>query len=55
MYSPCRVCTADTELGGFKIPKGCGVMLNSVGMAMDPRWFPDPAVSPAGAPPTAHD
>ena len=40
MYSPCRVCTEDVELGGYVIPEGVGVMLNMVGMAHDDKWFP---------------
>ena len=40
MYSPCRVCTEDVELGGYVIPQGVGVMLNMVGMAHDDKWFP---------------
>lgn len=45
MYSPCRLCTEEVELGGYIIPKGTGVMLNMVGMAVDDKWFPRHAVS----------
>lgn len=46
MFSPCRVATKDSVLGGHHIPKGCGVMLNSLGVAYDARWFPEPRVRP---------
>ena len=45
MYSPCRKCTKDTVLGGYKIPAGVGIMLNSVGYSQDAKYFPDPTVS----------
>ena len=44
MFSPCRVCTKDTEIGGYKIPKGVGIMLNSPGVSRDPDIFPEPNV-----------
>ena len=45
MFSPCRVCTQDTVLGGHKIPKGVGIMLNSPFISRDPKYFPEPDVS----------
>lgn len=45
MFSPCRVCTKDTEIGGYKIPKGVGIMLNSPGVSRNPDIFPEPDVS----------
>lgn len=39
-----RQANQDVVLGGFKIPKGTVVVLNSLGQHMDPRHFPEPAV-----------
>lgn len=44
MYVKVREAAADTTLGGFRIPKGTAVVMNHIGMASDPRIFPDPEV-----------
>lgn len=45
MFSPCRMCVKDTEVGGYQVPAGVGIMLNSTGISRSPEYFPDPDVS----------
>ena len=52
MFLSCRVATADAVLGGYRIPKGTGVIMNSMAMAMDPKLFPDPEARLVHQPPT---
>jgi cytochrome P450 len=37
-----RLCVADTEVGGYPVPKGSWVYLFTYVTHHDPRWFPDP-------------
>ena len=40
-----RVPVKDVNLGGFLIPKGVPVVMNSMGMQWNEKYFPKPMVS----------
>jgi cytochrome P450 len=39
-----RLAIEDAEIGGYPIPKGCGVSLAQWRVHRDPRWFDEPVV-----------
>jgi len=41
-WSVTRESVADAELGGYRIPKGHVILINTYGIHRDPRFFPDP-------------
>jgi cytochrome P450 len=37
-----RIADVDTELGGFFVPKGAKVLINSFAICRDPKYYEDP-------------